>query len=92
MLVWLGLRFDTVNIMVSITDEKLVEVSTLVENWTLKKVANIHELQTILDKLFYMAQCCPPARFFINRMLDALRSCPAQAFVHLSHDFTKDLT
>ena len=41
-MVWLGLRFDTINMTVSIPDGKLAEISTLVADWTLKKVASIH--------------------------------------------------
>ena len=45
-------------------------------------------LRVLLGKLFYMAQCCPTTRMFLNRMM---RSCPAQGKVKLSLDFTKDL-
>ena len=33
----------------------------------------------------------PPARFFINRMLNNLRACPAEGDVTLSEEFQKDL-
>ena len=68
----LGLWVDTINMTVSIPDDNLGQITTLVAYWALKRVANIHELRTTLAKLFYIAQCCPPARFFFNRILDML--------------------
>ena len=62
-MVWLGLCFNMVNMTVSIPDDKLEEVSTLVGKWSHKSAANVHELRTILHKLFYVAQFCPPTSF-----------------------------
>ena len=65
-MVWLGLRLDSISMTVTVPPEKLEEVTVLVGNWLPKYTANIHELHTILGKLFYMAQCCSPARLFLN--------------------------
>ena len=54
-MVWLSLRFNTINMTVSIPDKKLAEFSTLEASWARKTVANIHELHTILSKLFHVA-------------------------------------
>ena len=91
LLLWLGIRFDTINMTVPIPDGKLAEIITLAADWTLKRVASIHKLSTILGKLFYVALCCASARFFINRMLNTLRAGPAEGVVRLSCDFWKDI-
>ena len=90
-MVWLSLCFDTTSMTVSIPDDKLEEVTTLVGNWSHKEAANIHDLKAIPGKLFYVAQCCHPTKFFFNRMLKALRLCPSEGSVTLSPDFKKDL-
>ena len=58
--VWLGLRFDTTNMTITILDDKLGKITKLVANWILKRAANIQEVCTNLGKLFYITQCCPP--------------------------------
>ena len=54
-MVWLGLRFDMVSMTVSIPDDKLEEISTLVGNWSRKKSANMPKRRTIPGKLFCVA-------------------------------------
>ena len=73
---FLGLRVNTISMTVTLPKEKMAESMQLVNNLNCKSHANIHELWAILRKLFYVAQCCPPARFFMNCMLNTLRACP----------------
>ena len=57
-----------------------------------KKEANIHELRTLLGKLYFVhAPVLPPAMFFINHMLDTLRTCLTVGAATLSAEFWKDL-
>ena len=90
-MLYLGLEFNTMDMSVTLPQEKLEEVKTLVHNWAHKEVTNINELRTLLGKLFYVTQCCPPARLFSNRMLDTIRRCSSQGVIHLSAGFCKDL-
>ena len=87
---WLGLRCDTINMTVTIPEEKMADTMHLVNSWSHKSHTNIHELRAVLGKLFYIAQCCPPARFFVNRVSDTLRACPLTGSVPLSQGFQKD--
>ena len=89
-IMWLGLRFDTISMTVAFQHAKLEEVMTLVGYWC-HRTTSIYDLRTTLGKLFYMAQCCPPARYFMTRMLDTLRWCPLQGLITLSAEFKKDL-
>ena len=57
---------------------KLEEVMTLVANWMHKATANVHDLSTISGKLFYVAQCCPSTRYFVNGMLEHLAGALAK--------------
>ena len=89
-MIWLGLKFNSIGMSVTLLQEKIDEVMTLVHNWVCKEVANIHDLCVLLKNLFYMVQCCPSAWIFINRMLDTLMRCPLQGVIHLSVEFQKD--
>ena len=76
---------------ITLAPEKLAEIMDLVGSWLHKVTANIQELRSLLGKLLYMAQCCPRARLFTNRMLETLRSSPLQWLITLSDEFRKDL-
>ena len=83
-MMWLMLRFDTVNMTVTISQEKLMEIMILISTCLDKETATIHELRPLLGKLIYVTQCCPSARLFTNRMLITLQACPDQGVTHHS--------
>ena len=91
-MVWLELMFDTVDMTITMPQEKLAEVDTLVHQWQKLAFTTHCPLHSILKKLFFVAQCCPPpTRFFLNRKLETLRACSAVGIVSLSPGFKKDL-
>ena len=51
----LGLHFTSHDMTVSLTPKKLTEVRTLVVDWSAKRSATLHELQSLLGKLLYIA-------------------------------------
>ena len=71
-MVWLGLQFDTVAMTVFLPQERLAENQLLVHHWDSKPAATLQDLRTLLGKLLYVSEVCPPARLFLNRMLDTL--------------------
>jgi hypothetical protein len=89
---WLGLRFDSNSMQVSIPQDKLDEVADMLKKWAGKRAATLHELRVLLGKLLFVAQCSKPARMFLGRMLATLRDCPPQGPHTLPSGFFKDLT
>ena len=61
--VMLALKFDTVNMSITIPEEKLANMQ-LIKDWSHKSHATIHQPCTIWGKFFYIAQCCPSSRCF----------------------------
>ena len=51
------------------------------------------QLRVLLSKLLNISQCCVPPKFFVNRMLATLISCPPPptGSTALSSEFIKDL-
>lgn len=88
---WIGIEFDTLAMEIRIPQAKLTDTLTLLRTWAVKTAATRHQLQQLLGKLFHIAQCCKPARLFLGRMLDTLRSAPTQGDVPLDADFQKDI-
>ena len=70
---------------------KIDDTINLLHNWQDKTLATRTELQTLLGKLFHIAQCCKPARLFVSRMLDTLRQANYTEPVTLDADFFKDI-
>ena len=87
----LGVLIDTVHGTIAIPPEKLRDVIEAVHYWLSKDVASKHQLQSILGLLLYVHKCVKPARVFLNRMLDLLRSAHLRQKIVLTPDFKRDL-
>lgn len=73
-MVFIGVLFNSENLTLKVTPERLVEILNLVNLWLRKETATLKELQSLLGKLNFVAHCVKPARIFICRMLNWLRS------------------
>ena len=69
-----GVDINSENFTVSITQEKLEDILNLCKIWTTKTNCTKRELQSLLGKLLYITKCVKSSMFFLNRMLDLLRS------------------
>ena len=71
---WLGIDISAQHMTLTIPRDKLQATIRLV-NKCMKKV-NItrKQLQSLLGKLLHLSKCVQPARIFVGRLLDALRS------------------
>ena len=74
----------------SITPEKLQEISGVVSKWDSQKSCSKNQLQSLLGSLLYVSKCVRFARFFLNRMLETLRCCGSSKTVNLDADFHRD--
>ena len=88
---WLGPNFNTTDMTITIPQEKLEDIATLVREWLGYSQTNLHALTFLLSKLFHISQCCVPVRFFLNRMLETLRAYPQMENTALSPEFKGDL-
>ena len=59
-MVWLGLKFNTFTMTVTLPPVTLNEIMSLVHMWLGKEIASIQDLRSLLGKRIYMAQCCHP--------------------------------
>ena len=87
----LGVLIDTVKGTLAIPPEKLQDITQAVRHWLGKDVASKRQLQSILGLLLYVHKCVKPARIFLNRMLDLLRSCHGCQKIKLTSNFKRDL-
>ena len=72
-LVFLGVLIDTVNMTVSVTCDRMLEVTAELDRWLGKHGATKREVQSLIGKLQFVARCVRSGRVFISRMLMHLR-------------------
>ena len=71
---WLGINIDTVEMSLSVPEEKLKYILVQVSKWSKARSMTKKQLQSILGQLLHIAKCVQPARLFVARLHEALRS------------------
>ena len=95
----LGVTVGTRKLTLEVTPERVVEISLLVEAWLRKKKASLRDLQSLLDKLHFIATCVRSGRIFVSRLLNWLRKAflpnivgsGHKIFRKIPHEVQKDL-
>ena len=89
----LGVSINTEKMTISITDERLQEISNLLTEWENKRSCKKKELQSIIGKLCFVCKCVRQSRVFLNRLLEVLRSVEWKnnTQIKLSDEFHKDV-
>ena len=90
-LVCLGIQVDARTGVLSIPQEKLGKIKNLCDQWQNKTFTTRNQLQKLLGHLIYISRCIKPARLFVNRMLQLLRSIPLNNRKDLDLGFFRDL-
>ena len=91
-MVWLGIRFDSLAMSMEIPRGKLDEIMACLGEWSGKTRATRREIQSLLGLLNFVASVAPPVRLFTNRMLDHLRETPPVGATSLSCQFKLDVS
>ena len=69
-MVFMGILFDSENLTLTVTPERLMEIKMLVNEWFKFEKATLKQFQSLIGKLNFVAQCVKPARIFISRLLN----------------------
>ena len=89
--VCIGINIDVTTNTLSITQTKLIAIYQACIHWKSKTVATKKQLQSLLGKLLYIGRCVRPARMFLNRMLQVLRTNHNRSHFKLTPMFFRDL-
>ena len=84
-MVFLGVLFNTEELTVAITDERLKEIKSLVSKWRTKHEANLTEVQLLAGKLNFVLS----GRVFLSRILTFLREFEGKPGVKTIPDIVK---
>jgi hypothetical protein len=87
---FVGVWYDTIELTLSVSKERVEEILGLVCSWIHRSTATKKDLQSILGKLHFVAQCVRPGRIFVSRLLNWLRSVSEQGEICIPVEVKKD--
>ena len=87
-MVWLGIRYDSLNMTMTIPPAKMDEIMAELKQWEGRNRATRRDMQRLMGLLQFVS---PPVRIFSNRILQCLRDSPNRGSHGLSLGFRKDL-
>ena len=70
---FIGVLFDSEELTLSVTPERLQEILSLLEVWLLKTETTLQELQSSIGKLSFISSCVQTSRVFMCGLLSWLR-------------------
>ena len=90
--VFLGILIDTEALTLEVPSEKLSEIKLMVKIWLEREIATRREIESLVGKLKFFAQCVKPGRGFLSRLLERMRQVSERDKpTLLGIEFNKDL-
>ena len=86
----LGIMVDAKERTLSIPHHKLKEILSKCERVSQSHVITVKQLQSVIGSLMFIYKCVKPSRYFVNRLLENLRSANATKIV-VNEDIRKDI-
>ena len=87
----LGIVVDTINFTLAIPDKKLAEILATFDAWHQRSHCDKRQLQSLLGSLLYVTKCVRTSRFFLNRLLEFLRSMEDEGQTALTMEARRDI-
>ena len=87
----LGIMVNTTTFTASIPSDKLQEIFQMCSQWRNRQKCNRRDLQSLLGSLLCVSKCVKTSRFFLNHMLEFLRSIPEGNSIQVPVEFHQDL-
>ena len=90
-MVFLGIMFDTVKMVMEVTPERVQDALEEVAGWVTKEETSLKELQRLLGKLHFVCKCVRQGRVFVSRLLNLLRESNECGVVLVSEEARADI-
>ena len=91
-LTFLGIHIDTVAMCLSLAEDKLAWIKSMVLQWRSRRTATKRELQSLIGHLSHAAIVVLPGRTFLRRMIDLMKVAKLpHHHIRLTADFRSDL-
>lgn len=73
-MVVLGILFDTVTMKISLSEEKLIELTRELEQWRQKTTCSMRQMQSLVGKLNFASSVVRSGRIYMARLINLLRN------------------
>ena len=73
-MIFLGIKVNTLNLTLSIPEEKWEEIITIAKSWLVKKTASLKDTQKLAGLLNFACRCVKSGRVYLSRILNFLRT------------------
>ena len=91
-MLFIGVLFDTETLTLLVTQERFEEIKLLENDWLKFETPTLKQLQSLIGKLNFVAQCVKPSRILISRLLNWLREIQNSAKADvIPEEIRKDL-
>ena len=90
-IVFLGVTFDSVSLTLSVPQDRVQETIAALDEWLLSENVSRKEVQHIVGKLQFLANCVRPGRLFITQILEIMRGLPDTGRHPMTDGFRADL-
>jgi hypothetical protein len=91
----LGVLFNSVTMTISLSQDRVQSILSLLRTWNGRTTASRNELQSLIGTLSFAAKVVPMSRIFLRRMIEQLKlvpvSLPQSAQRWLGADFFRDV-
>lgn len=92
-MVVLGIRFNTVTMTLSLTEEKMMEIVSELKKWKAKNDCSLKQMQSLVGKLNFAASVVRSGRVYMARLINTLRknAQTRNGRIELSKDILNDI-
>ena len=90
-IIFLGILFNTIDMTMTITAERLQEIKSLLRTWEFKKTTDLRELQVLLGKLNFASSTIRAGRVFLSHIISEIRNFPVNRHRRVSKELKKDV-
>ena len=89
--IFLGILFNTLTMTLQITEDRMIEIKELLNEWIHKKTASLKELQSLLGKLNFASSTVRAGRIFVSRLINSLKDYPEKGRKKINKEMKKDI-
>ena len=88
---FIGNLFDAKNDTIGVTDSRRAQLHVELNRWRFKPTATRRQLESLVGKLQFVANCLKPGRIFVSRLLNELRGMQRGVVYELTENARQDV-
>ena len=89
---FLGITFDSSQMTMEISQQKMEEINSELRTWLYRTKARRREVESLIGKLQFMAKCVKVGRIFLARLIQWIRGMDRHSEYSIPMEAKKDIT